>query len=136
MLYSVVSLICLAYMLIWLLYLFISVVLKKPSERFLFFKSFKHGKFTLIYPISIPLFWMARYHTTKDFINSFFKAVQDTFSAVLLRLDFDTVKGLVGENDEFAIAYAACVGTIFLNTLFFVFTVFFEKFTHEKFSSF
>ena len=129
MIYSLISLICLSYVGLWFLYFLYSGVFKyakKPVERFLFFKSFKHGQFTLIYPSAIPLFFLARFYQTGNVIESLLKSVKDTVAALVLDLDFDAVKDLFYSNDFYRIAYIACIVAIFFNTVLFLFTVFYQ----------
>ena len=130
MLYNLISILSLSYIALWVLYLLVnSVVLgiKDRAELLRFFKSFTHGKFVGIYPAAIPLFWMAHRYNGEEVIDSIFLALKNTFSVVVLDVDYGLVKGILADLPIFAIAFVALLAAIFLNTAFFFLTVLFEK---------
>ena len=72
--YNILSVICLAFLLILVFVLVVSFIKKNRDERITFIRQFKKGKCAIIYLISIPLYIICLMYTGQDFIKAFFNA--------------------------------------------------------------
>lgn len=113
MVYSVISLICIAIMLAFVAYLVARFCKCNRAEKIEFIKNFKKGKFAVIYIVSLPLFVMANIFAGKDVAVSIFDAISKSVQLVVLK--YDSSFGLVNENIYFAIAMYMCFALVIVN---------------------
>ena len=117
-------------LIICLLYMFALVFafvwrLKKADRkgRLEYIKSFKRGKFVLIYFVVLPLYYLAYRYNGKSVADSFWTAIKTSIDIVMLKYDYSAVEALLKSNLFYNIVLQMAFSLILVNTLLFTFSI-------------
>lgn len=105
-------------------YFIAAYVSADAAGRLRFLKSFKLGKFAIIYIISIPLFWLAFHYNGYDFGGSLLLAIASSVDLVVLKFNYAAVANLMNDSVYFKVVILICYVLVVLNALLFTFTLF------------
>lgn len=118
---------CFVYMiglLVFLLYRFFS---SDGHKRLKFLKSFKRGKFALIYISALPLYIMGCIYNGMTFGTGILKGLQNTIELVVLKFNAGDVANLMQDNLFFRVTMSLCFSLVIINTIVFTITLFAQK---------
>lgn len=76
------------------------ILFKGRKERIAFLRSFKRGRFAVIYVTAIPLYCMGHMYAGQSFVKAFFNSVAKIIELVVLKYDFGEIEKLM-DNDRF-----------------------------------
>ncbi len=93
------------------------------AERLEYLKSYRKGKFAIIYIVAIPLFWIGITYRGVSHEGAVFLAVKATIELVMLRFDYNTVQLLMTENVLYHVTMWVCFVATALNVVLFTLTV-------------
>ena len=116
---NIVTSLTLAYMLILFGAIVVRLCICPRKERLKQIKSFKHGKFALIYFAVIPLFFLAQRFNGQSTDGAFWLSVRACVEVVVLRFDYATIAPLAAQNLLYHIAIEVLFSLVVLNTLMF-----------------
>lgn len=100
---------------------------KSRSAKLQFLKSFKKGKFALIYIAAFPLYYLGIRHSGESVIKSLMDAMTNCVEVVVLKYNYGDVVGLMNENALYRAVMFTCYALVTLNAFMFLFTVLREK---------
>ncbi len=125
--YTVLSLICLFYLVLLALYVIINTVDRKKRAAFL--RDFKKGKFALLYIVCFPLFFIGAYYgacyehggsiSISEWFRTGFTMIHKTIETVALKFDFSSIEKLMSDNKLYELAVYTCFLFSVLNALMF-----------------
>ena len=133
---TVVTVLCLVYMTLLLCALIGAyfagaddgrLKIRSRSEKLRFLKSFKKGKFALIYLAAFPLYYLGIRHSGESVIESLMDAMKNCVEVVVLKYNYGDVKALAEVNSLYKAVVFTCYALVTLNAFTFVFTVLREK---------
>ncbi len=119
MIYNVITIACLALMLVAFLVVVINVAVKKRADKIAYIRSFKKGKGAILYFIAIPLYWIGHVYAGQDLLNGFFGAIKKTAELVVVKYDISSIQALLDANILYAIAIGACFIMVTMNAFLF-----------------
>lgn len=93
------------------------------SDRLKQLKSFKKGKFAIIYVIVIPLYWIGLYYSGQSFWKSFLSAVASAIELVVLKFNSEKIELLYDANGLYRAAIIICYILVLANATMFAFTL-------------
>lgn len=128
MIYSIISILCIAIMITIVAYLVAKFLKYNRSEKIEFIKTFKKGKCAIIYLVAIPLFFMANYFSGINALNSFFNSITQSIDLIVLKFNFTNY--LMYENLFFSIALYVCFFLVLLNAIMITLSVFHQAIWH------
>ena len=128
MIYSIISILCIAIMITIVVYLVAKFLKYNRSEKIEFIKTFKKGKCAIIYLVAIPLFFMANYFSGINALNSFFNSITQSIDLIVLKFNF--TNSLMYENLFFSIALYVCFFLVLLNAIMITLSVFHQAIWH------
>lgn len=114
MIYSIISILCIAIMITIVVYLVAKFLKYNRSEKIEFIKTFKKGKCAIIYLVAIPLFFMANIYARQEVLYSFFTSVTQSIDLVVLKFNFST---LMSDNLFFGVSLYLCFFLVVLNAI-------------------
>ncbi len=114
-----VTIICLAVLILELLFVVINILLKKRADRIAFIRSFKKGKCSVIYLTAIPLFCVGHIYNGQSFLQAFFNAVNKIIQLVVLKYDMSSVSSLMADNDLYEFTVYFTFALVGINALLF-----------------
>lgn len=120
---TVVTSICFIILALSLAVLFVYLVRASREKRIAFLKSFKYGKFAIIYIIAIPLYLVGHMYLQSelDFFNALFSAIDKSASLVVLMYKTESIAGIVNTWYWFNIYFIFSLVTV--NAALFVFSI-------------
>ena len=121
MVYSVISLVCIAIMLTLVAYVIVKFCKCDRAGKIEFIKDFKKGKCAIIYIVAIPLITMANIYADKPVYGAIFDAISKAVQLVVLK--YDVSYALIKDNLCFAIAIYLCFTLVILNAAMFTVSV-------------
>ena len=133
---TVVIILCLAYMALLLGALVTAYFLgiddgkvraKTRSEKLQFLKSFKKGKFALIYLAAFPLFYLGISYTGESVVESLMDAATNCVEVVVLKYNYGDVSDLMAANSLYRAVMFICYALVTLNAFTFIVTILREK---------
>lgn len=124
---EIISIICLIAMFFIVGSTIYKIIALDREERIKYLKNFKKGKFVLIYPVAIPLYWVANVMGVVNVTGKvsvwegLFSAIQSTIDLVVLDYDFS----ILNASDAliFKVAVIACFSLVTVNAGIFVFSL-------------
>ncbi|MCM1043028.1 MAG: hypothetical protein NC350_02325 [Corallococcus sp.] len=129
---TVVSLICLVYMLGVALYVALRLSTRNRTKRLAYLRNFKKGNFALIYFAAIPLFYLGLANSgMTNPVFTFLEAFADSVELVVLKFDYDAVEKLVAVNVFYAAAVYSCLVLVVVNAVLFTVTLFAQKLSNR-----
>ena len=120
----IVLILCLIYMLALICGVMWKIVKSDARGRLNFIKSFKKGKFALIYFVTVPLYFLAYRYNGKSVGYSFWMTIKSSIELVVLKYDYGTVEALLKSNLFYNIVLQIAFALILLNALMFTFSLF------------
>ena len=114
---NIVIIFCLIYMFALVAAFVFHMVKGSRKERLKRLKSFKRGKFALIYFAAIPLFFIAYRFNGQTIDGAVWLSIRSCIEIVVLKFDYATVAPLISVNLLFHIAIELLYSLIILNTL-------------------
>ncbi len=119
---NIISAFCLAIMLLLVGTTVVKLIVLDRREKIKYLKNFKMGQFALIYPVAIPLYWMAAIEGGQKVFEGFLSAIESTLDLVVLSYNYDGVSALTESNVLFQSAIIACYILVTINALIFAFS--------------
>lgn len=116
---QVVTIVCLAVLILELLFVVINSLLKTRSERIAFIRSFKKGKCAIIYLTAIPLYCVGHIYNGQDFLKAFFAAVNRIINLVVLNYDTSSIDSLMAVNPLYRFTVYFAFVLVGINALLF-----------------
>lgn len=114
---------CLASMLAIFVGCVVKLCISNRAGKLAFLKSFKKGKFALIYFAAIPLYWIGIVHAGNPIGGALLLAIKSTVDLVFLKYDYNSVALLMNENLFFRIVMDICCVLVAINAALFTFTL-------------
>lgn len=124
---TIITSICFVYMIGLLAFLLYKFFSSDGHERLKFLKSFKRGKFALIYISALPLYIMGGMYGGMTLGTSVLKGLQNTIELVILKFNAGDVANLMKDNLFFRITMSLCFSLVIINTVVFTITLFAQK---------
>ena len=122
MAYTIVSIICTAILVLLFLSVVIRIIRLDRADRIAYIKSFKKGKFFLVYLAAYPICYMAERFSGADIGVSLFTALKDSLDLVVIKFDFSTP--LFNQNTAYHVAVYVCLVLVTLNAFMLTASVF------------
>lgn len=97
----------------------VKVLFKGRQKRVEFLRSFKKGRFAVIYATAFPLCLLGHIHIGEKGLEAAFGALSEIFDIVVLKYDFIGVKALVAEDSFYRVTFYFCYVMAFLNVVLF-----------------
>lgn len=97
---NAVTAICLILLTAEVFYVAVNVIVKKRPEKIAFIRGFKKGKFAFVYLAAVPLFCAGHMYAGRDFLASFFDAINQTVNLVILKYSTASVTLLMEDSAE------------------------------------
>ena len=119
MLYQIVTIVCLAILIIELLSAIIYGGLQDRPRRVAFVRSFKKGKCAFIYLTTVPLYFIGHYYTMQDPLKALFTAIPKTVNLVVLQYDTTTINALMQENSLYRYTVYFAFALVAVNAVLF-----------------
>ena len=125
---NIILIICLIYMLaifggvVW------NIIRLKRKDRIKYIKSFKKGKFTLIYFVAIPLYFLAYRFNGVDLTGTVWLTIKSSIEIVVLKFDYSTASALMAHNVFYSVVIQMAFTLVLLNALMLTFSVWGQKF--------
>ncbi|MBQ8415051.1 MAG: hypothetical protein IJX58_07385 [Clostridia bacterium] len=116
---NVVTVICLAFLIIETLYLAGNIIFKKRKQQIAFVRSFKKGKFAVIYLTAIPLYLIGHLYTGTAPANAFFLAIHKIINLVVLKYDVSSIEALMLANELYKNTVYFCFILVGVNAILF-----------------
>ena len=129
--YTLGSVIIIIILTIWAGSVVLSIVNSKTrGERIDKIRNYKKGRFLAIYPVSVPIFYMAVVYA-KDFSKTNFfecllEAITKAAALVTVKFNFSDLKGLMDASLPFSISVYYCYLLVLLNVLLFLLSLFMQ----------
>ena len=101
--------------------------LKRREERIAFLRGFKKGKYTFIYLVAIPLYWVGYTYQGEELGAAFFKAVSEIVQLVVLKFDFTNIKPLMEVDALYSFTIYFCFVMVVVNAILFAVSLFFQR---------
>ncbi len=98
MIYTVITAICLLVLILEVIFVIVSIITKKRSQRIKFIRSFKKGKCAVIFLTAIPLYCIGHIYKGSGFLKAFFSSLSEIFSLVVLKYDIKNLEALMNAN--------------------------------------
>ena len=117
MIIKLVTISCLAILIIELIAVLVNIVLKKRPECIAFLRSFKKGKCAIIYITAIPLYCVGNMYAGQSFLNAFFGAINKIVTLVVLRYDTGSIQALMQDYPLYNFTIYFCFTLVGLNAL-------------------
>lgn len=120
---TVVTSICFTILATVLAVLFVYLIRARREKRIAFLKSYKYGKFAIIYIIAIPLYLVGHMYLQSelDFFNALFSAIDKSAALVVLMYKTESIAGIVNTwywvNIYFTFTLVAINATLFALSL-------------------
>lgn len=133
---NIITFICLILLVIQIVYFGYNLLVKTRNDRtkrIKFIRSFKKGKFAMIYFIAIPLYMLAYFYNnyeTITFLEAFFKAMSKTVLLVVLRFEFPDILPLMNVNSFYEFTVYFCFTLVTINAILFSFSLFGQNIWH------
>lgn len=115
MVYSIISIICIAIMITLVAYLIAKFLNYNRAEKIEFIKSFKKGKCAIIYIVAIPLFFIADTFVGKSVGVAILDSISKAVYLVVLKYDINIT--LISANVFYAIATYLCFALVVVNAM-------------------
>ena len=95
------------------------LVFKKRKERIAFLRSFKNGKFAVIYLTAFPLWWVGHVYSGQNPLEAFFYTINEILSLVVVKYEVGSISKLMGDSDTYRYAVYFCFVMVVINALLF-----------------
>ncbi len=116
---NIVTIVCLALMIIGLTTVLIKLIIKKREEKITYIRSFKKGKGVLVYIYAIPLFWLGITYSGQSTLIGFFIAVRRSVDLIVLKYDISQIQALLEVNQLYAFTIYFSFVLVGLNAMLF-----------------
>ena len=123
MLYTIVTIVCLALLGVEALYVLLSVLCRSRAERVNFVRGFKNGKCAIVYVIALPLYWIGHMYSGDAPLSAFFDAVKSIVELVVLKYDLPSIRLLMQDSLLYSIAVYICFALVGVNALLLTFSL-------------
>ena len=95
---NIVTGICLAYMICLIAVFVIRICALDRAGRLKFLKSFKKGKFALIYFAAVPLYWLGVVYEGASVGGGLLTAIKTSIELVVLKYNYEIVAALMNDS--------------------------------------
>ena len=116
---NAVTAICLILLTAEVFYVAVNVIVKKRPEKIAFIRGFKKGKFAFVYLAAVPLFCAGHMYAGRDFLASFFDAINQTVNLVILKYSTASVTLLMEDSAFFTATMYYCFFLVAINAVLF-----------------
>lgn len=114
----IISSVSLALLIACVLYALVKFFMAKGrKDKIEFLRSFKKGKCAVVYIAAIPLYCVGYMHSGETLVDSFFISVSKCIGLIVLKFDFDDIKGLMDESIFYRHTLYFCFVVIVINAL-------------------
>lgn len=128
---TAVSVVCLILMIMLFGYVAGKFLKTDRKDKLKFLKSFKKGKFVLIYLVAVPLYWMGIVYKGEPVGGALLMAIKATVDMVVLKYDYSSAAALMSDNLIYRITMDVCFVMVALNALLFTFTIVGERIANK-----
>ena len=128
---TAVSVVCLILMIMLFGYVAGKFLKTDRKDKLKFLKSFKKGKFVLIYLVAVPLYWMGIVYKGEPVGGALLMAIKATVDMVVLKYDYSSAAALMSDNLMYRITMDVCFVMVALNALLFTFTIVGERIANK-----
>ena len=116
---QVVTAFSLFMMIVEVLFVAVNLVFKKRKERISFIRSFKNGKFAIVYLTAFPLWWVGHVYAGENAIKALFYTISEILSLVVMKFETVSISLLMSENTTYRYTVYLCFAMAVVNALFF-----------------
>lgn len=109
----------------------INLIIKNRRQRIEFLRSFKKGKFTIIFFILLPLYFIGELYNKINVIDAFFDTITTTMGLVVLKYDISDIKALMDDDSFYRITIYYSYILICINAIVFAISIFAEHLWHR-----
>ena len=97
-----------------------NIIFKKRKDRITFLRSFKNGKFAILYLTAYPLWVVGHIWAGKEsVVECFFKSIKEILGLVVMDYDVESIYGLMVENKAYRYTVYLCFAMAVMNALLF-----------------
>lgn len=114
---NIVTMICLIALLIEALYILGNVVFKKRKQQIIFVRSFKKGKFAIVYLTAIPLYFISYLNSGTNWGIAIFKSIHKIINLIVLKYETEDIASLMQANELYKITVYFCFVLVLVNTI-------------------
>lgn len=118
-----ITVICLAALILEVIFVALGILTKSRSARIAFVRGFKKGKCVVIYFTAIPLYCVGHMYAGKDFLEAFFSAVNKIINLVVLKYDTASISTLMAADSFYRFTIYFCFVLVGLNALLVTFSL-------------
>lgn len=96
-----------------------NLLFKNRKERITFLRSFKNGKFAIIYLTAFPLWWVGHVFGGENPIKALLYTISEILSLVVMKFDTMSISALMAENITYRYTVYLCFVMAVVNALLF-----------------
>ena len=126
-----ITIICFILLTAIVLNFIINLIIKNRRQRIEFLRSFKKGKFTIIFFILLPLYFIGELYNKINVIDAFFDTITTTMGLVVLKYDISDIKALMDDDSFYRITIYYSYILICINAIVFAISIFAEHLWHR-----
>lgn len=123
MLYSVLSILCIALLLAITAGCLMSIFQKNGKSAVDFIRQFKKGNCIVVYLSAIPIYWIGYVYAGNHIILSLVSAVKNAVNLVAWKYDLSVISALMRDNVFYAFAVLFCYALAASNTVLFIVSI-------------
>lgn len=116
----IVTSLCLAYMVALVAVFVYKIVTYNREGRLKYLKGFKKGKFSLVYFVTIPLYYIGIRYSGSSVGGAILKAIKSSVETVVLKFGYDNISALMDVNPFFKGVTGLCFALIVVNAVIFI----------------
>jgi len=120
---NIVTGICLAYMICLIAVFVIRICALDRAGRLKFLKSFKKGKFALIYFAAVPLYWLGVVYEGASVGGGLLTAIKTSIELVVLKYNYEIVAALMNDSMFYRVTLDICFALVAINAVAFVLSI-------------
>lgn len=124
---NIVTGFCLAYMLCLIAAFVTRVCMLDRAGKLKFLKSFKKGKFALIYFAAVPLYWLGVVYKGASIGGGLLTAIKTSIELVVLKYNYEIVSALMEASMFYRVTLDICFVLVALNALVFALSIFGQR---------
>ena len=103
-----------------ILFVAANLIFKKRKDRIAFLRSFKNGKFAILYLTAYPLWLVGHLWEGKEsIVESFFTTINEILSLVVMKYEVGSIAGLMAVNKPYRYTVYLCFAMAVANALLF-----------------
>lgn len=114
---NIITTVCLAVLLTEVLFVILSTIMKKRTDRIEFLRGFKKGKCVIIYLTALPLYIMGHLYAADSAVDAVFKSIGEIFNLVVLQYNTGSIMALMAANGYYEFTIRLCFVLACINAL-------------------